>query len=117
MVPIALEAAEHLIMDHEVFCEVVALSSLLPLDLEPVLASLARTGAVVTLEEGSLTAGVGAEIAARVQEEGWDDLRRPVRRVAARDGIIPSAPQLEEAVLPGVDEVTAAVLALVGAPA
>jgi len=117
MVPIALEAATALIMEHEVFCEVVAISGLLPLDLDPVLASLSRSGVVVTLEEGTLTGGIGAEITARVQEEGWDDLRRPVVRVAARDGIIPSAPTLEDAVLPGVADVTRAVLGAVGARA
>ena len=117
MVPIALDAATELIVEHEVFCEVVAISGLLPLDVDPVLASLSRSGVVVTLEEGTLTGGVGAEIAARVQERGWDDLRRPVVRVAARDGIIPSAPTLEEAVLPGVADVTRAVLAAVGARA
>ncbi len=91
MLPIALEAARELILEHEVFTEVVALGQLLPLDLEPVLESVGRTGSLVTLEEGTLTAGVGSEIAARVQAEAWDDLRGPVRRVAARDGIVPAA--------------------------
>ena len=50
-----------------------------------------RTGALVTAEEGTLTGGIGAEIAARVQDAAWSDLRAPVQRVAARDGIIPSA--------------------------
>ena len=90
------------------------LGSLLPLDLEPVLDSVARTGALVTVEEGTLTGGVGAEIAARVQEEAWDDLRRPVRRVAATDGVIPAARDLEEAALPGVAEVVDAIVALAG---
>jgi acetoin:2,6-dichlorophenolindophenol oxidoreductase subunit beta len=115
MLPVVLEAVTELIVEEEVFCEVVALGRLLPLDLEPVLASVARTGALVTAEEGSLTGGVGAEIAARVQEAAWPDLRRPVRRVAAADGIIPSAPGLEEERLPGVREVMDAVTALVGA--
>jgi pyruvate/2-oxoglutarate/acetoin dehydrogenase E1 component len=61
------------------------------MELEPVLESVARTGALVTAEEGTLTGGFGAEIAARVTELAWSDLRGPVRRVAARDGIIPSA--------------------------
>ena len=76
------------------------------------LESVARTGSLVTVEEGTLTGGVGAEIAARVQSEAWDDLRRPVERIAARDGIIPAAPTLEEVVLPGVDDVVSAVRAL-----
>ena len=115
MLPIVLEAVTELIMEEEIFCEVVALGRLLPLQLDPVLESVARSGALVTAEEGSLTGGVGAEVAARVQELAWSDLRLPVRRVAATDGIIPSAPGLESARLPGVRDVVEAVTALVGA--
>jgi 2-oxoisovalerate dehydrogenase E1 component len=111
MLPIALEAAVHLIVEDEIFVEVVALGRLLPLDLEPVLESVARTGSLVTLEEGTLTAGVGAEIAARVQSEAWGVLRDPVRRVAADDRPLPAARTLEEAALPGVEDVVAAVRA------
>jgi pyruvate/2-oxoglutarate/acetoin dehydrogenase E1 component len=114
MLPLALEAATQLVLEEELFTEVVALGRLLPLDLEPVLDSLARTGRLVTVEEGTLTAGVGAEIAARVQEAAWDDLRAPVKRVAAPDGIIPSARTLEDEMLPGVDDVVAAVAELAG---
>jgi pyruvate/2-oxoglutarate/acetoin dehydrogenase E1 component len=114
MLPIALEAAVRLIIEEEIFTEVVALGRIHPLDLEPVLESVARTGSLVTLEEGTLTAGVGAEIAARVQSEAWDDLRRPVERIAARDGILPAARALEDAVLPGVEDVVRAISALQG---
>jgi acetoin:2,6-dichlorophenolindophenol oxidoreductase subunit beta len=115
MLPIVLEAVTELIVEEEVFCEVVALGRLLPLGLDAVVESVARTGALVTAEEGSLTGGIGAEIAARVQDLAWSDLRRPVRRVAAADGIIPSAPGLENARLPGTRDVMDAVMALVGA--
>jgi len=114
MLPVVLDAVTELILEHEVFCEVVALSQLLPLELEPVLESVARTGALVTAEEGTLTGGFGAEVAARVQELAWDDLRAPVRRVAARDGIIPSARALEDAMLPSAEDVVEAVAALEG---
>jgi pyruvate/2-oxoglutarate/acetoin dehydrogenase E1 component len=114
MLPVVLDAVTELILEHEVFCEVVALSQLLPLELEPILESVARTGALVTAEEGTLTGGFGAEIAARVQEAAWDDLRAPVRRVAARDGIIPSARALEDAMLPSAGDVVDAVAALEG---
>src|SRR5205807_115021 len=117
MLPIALEAATELIVEEETFCEVVALGRLLPLDLAPVLESVARSGALVTAEEGSLTGGVGAEIAARVQEEAWGELRRPIRRVAAADGIIPAAPGLENARLPGARQIVESVMTLVGARA
>jgi 2-oxoisovalerate dehydrogenase E1 component len=114
MLPVALDAATELILEHEIFTEVVALAQLLPLDLEPVLESVARTGAAVTVEEGTLTGGVGAEIAARLQAEAWDDLRLPVGRVAARDWIVPAARPLEDEALPGVQDVVAAVEALHG---
>ena len=74
--------------------------------------SVSRTSALITAEEGGVTAGVGAEIAARIQEVAWDDLRQPVRRVAAEDGVIPAAPRLEEEVLPSVADVMAAVTSL-----
>jgi pyruvate/2-oxoglutarate/acetoin dehydrogenase E1 component len=114
MAPVVLEAATELILEHEIFCEVVVLSQLVPMELDSVLESVARTGALVTAEEGTLTGGFGAEIAARVTEQAWSDLRQPVRRVAARDGIIPSARPLEDAMLPGVADVMDAVLALEG---
>ena len=115
MASLALETATGLILEHELFCEVVVLSRLQPLDLEPLLDSVRRTGALVTLEEGTLTGGLGAEIAATVQEQAWEELRRPVQRVGARDGIVPAAPDLEAAMLPGADNLIAAVLSVSGA--
>jgi pyruvate/2-oxoglutarate/acetoin dehydrogenase E1 component len=114
MLPIVLDAVTELVLEHEIFCEVVGLAQLVPIELEAVLESVARTGALVTAEEGTLTGGFGAEIAARVQEAAWSDLRAPVQRVAARDGIIPSARPLEDDMLPSVEDVVSTVLALDG---
>jgi pyruvate/2-oxoglutarate/acetoin dehydrogenase E1 component len=114
MLPVVLDAVTELVLEHEIFCEVVALSQLAPPELDAVLDSVARTGALVTAEEGTLTGGFGAEIAARVQEAAWSDLHRPVQRVAARDGIIPSARPLEDAMLPSARDVVEAVLVLEG---
>jgi 2-oxoisovalerate dehydrogenase E1 component len=114
MVPVVLDAVTELILEHEIFCEVVALSQLLPMELDAVYESVGRTGALVTAEEGTLTGGFGAEIAARVQAAAWSDLRAPVQRVAARDGIIPSARSLEDAMLPSVHDVVEAIAALEG---
>ncbi len=115
MLPLVLDAVTELVLEHEIFCEVVALSQLVPMELDAVLESVARTGALVTAEEGTLTGGFGAEIAARVQEAAWNDLRAPVQRVAARDAIIPSARPLEDAMLPSVEDVVDAVMSLEGA--
>ncbi len=114
MLPVTIDAARELILEHEIFTEVVALGQLRPLDLEPVLDSVARTGSLVTVEEGTLTGGIGAEIAARVQERAWRDLRGPIRRVAARDGIIPTARTLEDDMLPSTGDIIAAVTELAG---
>jgi 2-oxoisovalerate dehydrogenase E1 component len=115
MLPIVLDAVTELVLEHEIFCEVVALSQLAPMELDAVLESVARTGALVTAEEGTLTGGIGAEIAARVQAAAWSDLRGPVQRIAARDGIIPSARPLEDDMLPSVEDVVEAVMSLEGA--
>jgi pyruvate/2-oxoglutarate/acetoin dehydrogenase E1 component len=115
MLPIVLDAVIELVLEHEIFCEAVALSQLVPMELDAVLESVARTGALVTAEEGTLTGGFGAEIAARAQEAAWSDLRAPVQRIAARDGIIPSARPLEDAMLPSVQDVVDAVMAFEGA--
>jgi pyruvate/2-oxoglutarate/acetoin dehydrogenase E1 component len=114
MLPIVIDAVTELVLEHEIFCEVVALSQLLPMELDPVLESVARTGALVTVEEGTLTGGFGAEIAARVTAQAWSDLRGPAHRVAARDGIIPSARPHEDAMLPGAADVVDAIVALEG---
>ncbi len=111
MLPIVLDAATLLILEDEIFTEVVVLGSLSPLDLEPVLDSVSRTGRLVTVEEGTLTSGVGAEITARVQQDAWGLLRDSVRRVAAPDRPLPAARTLEDAALPGVADVARAVRA------
>lgn len=112
MLPTAIEAAVRLILEEELFVEIVALGQLLPLELTPVLESVARSGCLITLEEGTLTGGIGAEIAARVQAEAWHQLRAPIRRIAAADSVIPAAAALEASVLPTVSSVVAAVKAL-----
>ncbi len=114
MLPPTLDAARELILEHEIFTEIVVLAQLLPLDLEPVFESIARTGSLVTVEEGTLTGGIGAEIAACVQERVWRDLRGPIRRVAARDGIVPTARALEDDMLPSRRDVIAAVIESAG---
>lgn len=112
MLPAALAAMLELILEEEHFTEVVALGQLSPLRTAPILDSVARTGALITVEEGTMTGGIGAEIAARVQDEGWTLLRAPVQRIAAPDGIIPAARSLERAVLPRADQIVARVLSL-----
>jgi len=100
MVGEALRAAETL-AEHDVHAEVIDLRTLAPLDMATVAASVEATGRAVVVEEGNLTGGVAAEIAARITEECFDALQAPPRRVAALDVPVPASRVLEEAAVPG----------------
>lgn len=89
--------------------EVVDLRSIAPLDEEMIYTSVKKTNRVIVLHEDTLTAGFGAEISARIAENCLDSLDAPVLRVAARDSFVPSATVLEDAVLPSLEDVAAAV--------
>lgn len=99
MVHYALDAAEALAADG-VEAEVIDLRTLNPLDMETVAASVTRTGRAIALSEGVLTAGVAAELAARITEECFDYLEDPVLRIAGEDIPIPVSPSLEGASIP-----------------
>ncbi len=108
MVHQALEAADALAAEG-ISVEVVDLRSLLPWDRETVAASVSKTNKVVICHEDSKTAGVGAEVAAFIGEELFDQLDGPITRVAALDTPVPFAPTLEEAVIPGTRHIVDAV--------
>lgn len=102
---IALEVARQL-AGEGVDIEVVDLRSLRPLDRETVCASVRKTSRAVVLEDDWLTYGVGAEIAATIQEGAFDYLDAPVRRVAAAEVPLPYAKPLELAALPDAAALT-----------
>jgi pyruvate dehydrogenase E1 component beta subunit len=104
MTRVALEAAETL-SRLGVSCEVIDLRTLAPLDIETVTASVRRTNALLTLEEGQVICGVGAEVAAQVQSR-----LGPIRvaRIGALPAPISSNPVLEAACVPTADRVVAA---------
>ncbi len=89
--------------------EVIDLRSLRPLDTETVVASVMKTGRLVTVEEGWQQSGVGAEITARVVERAFDYLDAPPARVSGKDVPMPYAANLEKLALPSVAEVIEAV--------
>jgi pyruvate/2-oxoglutarate/acetoin dehydrogenase E1 component len=101
------EAAEEL-GAMKIKAEIVDLRTLKPLDMATVAASIRKTQRAVIVHEACLTGGFGAELAARIQEELFDDLKAPVKRVAAKDVPIPFSPSLEDYVLPKVSDVVAA---------
>ena len=108
MVHTALAAAEGI----EASVEVLDLRSLVPLDVEAILASVAKTSKALVLDEATQTCAAGAQVAAVIAEHAFEDLDGPVRRLATPDVPIPFSPPLEAAVLPGVDAVREACLEL-----
>ena len=104
----ALEVARQMALEGRSL-EVIDLRSIAPFDEEIIYRSVRKTSRVVIAHEDSLTMGFGAEIAARIAENSIDALDAPVKRVAARDTFVPSAPNLELAVLPSVESLRIAV--------
>ena len=113
MVSTALEAAESLAAAG-LSAEVIDLRTLLPLDMDCIAESVSRTHRVLIAQEAVLNAGVGAEVAARIGAELFDELDAPVERVGCPFAPIPFAPELERALLPGSAVIVAAVQAMLG---
>ena len=102
LVGVALEAANVAAADHSWDLEVIDLRSLVPLDFDAIAASVVKTGRCIVVHEGPRSLGMGAEIAARVQEELFWNLEAPVLRATGFDTPYPPA-RSEVAWLPGVD--------------
>ena len=105
---ISIKAAEQLAKDG-IEAEIVDLRSLRPLDMAPVLESFKKTNRAVVVEEGWKSFGVGAEISSRIYEEAFDYVDAPIRRVAQDEVPLPYNRTLEQAALPQVEDVLAAV--------
>lgn len=104
----ALEAAEILARDG-IEAEVIDLRSLRPLDMETILASVAKTNRIVTVEEAWPVCSVGSEICARVAIDAFDDLDAPPAKISGADVPMPYAANLEKLALPSVEDVVRAV--------
>jgi pyruvate/2-oxoglutarate/acetoin dehydrogenase E1 component len=104
MLELAMEAATTLAFEHEVFCELVVPTQLSPFKLEQVWVSAQRTGRLLTIEEGNLSLGWGAEVLAQAAEVLGSQLR-VARRVAAADLPVPASQTLEGSLLPGVESI------------
>ncbi|HEY6057851.1 MAG TPA: dehydrogenase E1 component subunit alpha/beta [Candidatus Limnocylindrales bacterium] len=111
-VPDALAAADRLAAERGLGAEVIDLRSLVPLDMETVLASVRKTGRCVVASQAILIGSFVNEIIARIQSEAFDDLDAPIGRVGAANGISPQAESLERAFLPNPDDIFDAVTAL-----
>jgi pyruvate/2-oxoglutarate/acetoin dehydrogenase E1 component len=110
MVTSAHEAAAQL-ADEGVSVEVIDLRTLTPLDMPTIAASVTKTHRAIIAHEAVRNGGLGAEIAARVSDELFDELDAPVLRVACPFAPIPFAPELERALLPGADNIVRAIRA------
>ncbi len=99
MVHYALQVAEEFAKEG-ISVEVIDPRTLEPLDIGTILASVRKTGRVVLVDEGMLRCGVPAEIGMQIQEQAFDALKAPIRRVGAANVPIPASRPLENAVLP-----------------
>ncbi len=104
MVQLALVAAESL-KELDISAEVIDPRTLVPLDMDTILRSVAKTNRAVIVHEAFTRCGVGAEIAARLMEEAYDDLDAPVARVGGLEVPMPFAQSLEEQVMPSVTKI------------
>lgn len=99
----SLEAAETLQEKYGVSVEVVDLRTLVPCDWEAIEKSVRKTHNVMTVEEGVMRGGVGADLSAQITETLFDELDSPVKRVAGANVVSPFSPPLEDAVFPQPD--------------
>ncbi|HUH81806.1 MAG TPA: alpha-ketoacid dehydrogenase subunit beta [Solirubrobacteraceae bacterium] len=111
----AERAAETLAAEHGVQAEVIDPRTLRPLDLDTILASVARTNRCVVVEEGWPHGGVGANLATLITEQAFDDLDAPVTRVTGADVPMPYSKPLEDIAYPHEGQVVAAALSALGA--
>jgi 2-oxoisovalerate dehydrogenase E1 component beta subunit len=103
-----LEAVDQLEREDGASVEVIDLRTLLPMDTEAVIRSVRKTNRVLVAHEDTRTGGIAGEIAARINEEAFEWLDAPIRRVTAHDTPLPYAPTLEDYVLPQPQDVVAA---------
>lgn len=107
-VPPALAAAEALAKDG-IHAEVVDLRTIVPMDKDTILASVAKTGRLVIVDNAHRIGSVASEVAAVVSEEGFDSLRKPIQRLTAPAIHVPYNARLEKQLFPGKDTIVAAV--------
>jgi 2-oxoisovalerate dehydrogenase E1 component len=104
VVPRALQAAQKIEREHGVKVELIDLRCLSPFDWDAIATSVRKTNRALVAYEDTLSWGYGAEIAARIADELFDDLDAPVRRVAAKDTFVAYQPILEDVILPQAED-------------
>ncbi len=112
MVPRAIQAAQKAHREHGIETEILDLRTLNPYDFDAIAESVRKTSRVIVAYEDMLSWGYGAEIAARIADELFDDLDAPVKRIAAMDTFVAYQPILEDVILPQIDDIYEAIIAL-----
>ena len=112
LVPRALQAAQRAEREHGIQTEVIDLRSLSPYDWEGIATSVKKTSRVIVAYEDTKSWGYGAEIAARIADELFEDLDAPVKRVAAMDSFVAYQPELEDAILPQPEDILRTIVEL-----
>jgi pyruvate dehydrogenase E1 component beta subunit len=108
-VPLALQAAEQIQKDFDVSVEVIDPRTIKPLDIDTIVNSVKKTNRLVVAEESHAFASVGAEISYQVNENAFDYLDAPIKRISTVEAPMPYAKNLEAAALPDVAKIVAAV--------
>src|SRR5579859_3578253 len=109
MASVALDVARRMEQEKHLNIEVVDLRSLRPLDIETIVNSVRKTNRAIVFEEDWRSYGIGAEIAATLQEEAFDDLDAPIKRVASVEVPLPYSKPLEQAALTGAKQLIEAI--------
>jgi 2-oxoisovalerate dehydrogenase E1 component len=104
----AVVAAKELEEQQGIKAEIIDLRSLSPVDWETIYLSVKKTNKVIVAYEDSLSWGYGSEIAARIADEMFPWLDAPVKRVASTDTFVAYAPELEDVILPQVEDLRSA---------
>ncbi len=112
MVFVAQEAAD-ILAKEGIELEIIDLRTLLPLDIEAIIATTEKTNRVICLHEDTKTGGIAGEIAAIINENCFDALDAPIVRIASNDSPVPFSPPLEKAFMPNVEDVVRESRALV----
>jgi pyruvate dehydrogenase E1 component beta subunit len=109
MVPRALAAAQRLDAEHGIDAEVIDLRTLIPLDAQAILRSVAKTSRLFTVEENPRVGGWGAEIVSLVADEGFYSLDAPMVRITTPHIPLPSAAALEDLAVPSTERIVATI--------
>jgi 2-oxoisovalerate dehydrogenase E1 component len=112
LVPRALQAAQKAEREHGIQTEVIDLRTLSPYDWDAIATSVKKTSRVIVAYEDTKSWGYGAEIAARIADELFEDLDAPVKRVAAMDSFVAYQPVLEDAILPQPEDILRTIVEL-----